>query len=208
MNYIKDILSYVDKPWKIGAVLLLGLFGFVGWIFYEKRNEFINEWLLPKREHIELNIKEVKSGLVKLNEDTNADLIHIWWVDLSINSSRFLDGMRKDGKLITMSYPKRIPAVTAESDIRVVLNSIIGYHTCKDINGNIIGGGDSMGGLIRRLFIEQGMVRLCLVPVPPSPEALVGIIYLAWKVKQEETIEDAALSAAREVSLNMIKLGR
>jgi len=196
MNFIKDILAYVDRPWKVGAVIILGLFGVVGWITYEKRDMVIRE--LIEKTYIELNLEMVDVSLDKLSDDTSADLVHIWAVNLSINSKRFLGGRRKDKKEVVVPNPRRIPAVTPQSDMLVLFNNIIGYSTCVDVEGR-----DSV---LIKMFRGWEMVRVCSVPIPSSPEALVGVIYLAWKVKPDEGLEDVAISAAREMSIRLTRV--
>ena len=43
------------------------------------------------------------------------------------------------------------------------------------------------------------------MPIPPSAEAFVGVIYLAWETKHDAGDEDSALSAAREVARQLVK---
>jgi hypothetical protein len=51
----------------------------------------------------------------------------------------------------------------------------------------------------RRLY-ERGMKRGCAIPIPPNPDAFVGVIYLAWSVSTDSSGENVAVGAAREIS--------
>jgi hypothetical protein len=41
------------------------------------------------------------------------------------------------------------------------------------------------------------------VPIPPGPEAFVGIIYMAWVTAPEASVEDVAVQAAREIAAKL-----
>jgi hypothetical protein len=49
------------------------------------------------------------------------------------------------------------------------------------------------------------MKRACAVPVPPSPEAFVGVIYLTWLDSPDRNAEEVALVAAREVAGKLVR---
>jgi hypothetical protein len=192
---IGTVLAYVDRPWKLFSVIALFIVGGLGWTLYQSRDEIIEAWLTPSE--VELKTSDVAPALEKLVEDVDADLIQVWAVDLGSNSQRFLAARRKDGERPFIPSPRRLPVMTTASDVEALVNIMNGHPAC-------LAPDDKATALMRRLA-DRGMVWVCGIPIPPSPEAFVGVIYLAWQTKPSETDENSALVAAREVSGQLVK---
>ena len=194
-SLIGQILAYVDRPWRVIAIIVLFLVGGAGYALYQQREEIIEAWLTP--DSAELKTHDVASALEKLTEDTDADLIQVWAVDLGSNSQRFLAARRKDGERPIIPNPRRLPVITTTSDVQALVNVLNGHPACGDTEG--------YPSLLMRRLADRGMKRACAMPIPPSPEAFVGVIYLAWETKHDAGDEDSALSAAREVARQLVK---
>ena len=44
---LKTILAFVDKPWKVAALVVLGVFGLAGHIILESRQQIVNVMIAP-----------------------------------------------------------------------------------------------------------------------------------------------------------------
>jgi hypothetical protein len=194
-GYIGQIFAYIDKPWKIAAVVVLFVVGGMGWIVYQKLDVFLEAWLTPSS--MSLNTERVPDAMEKLVNESGADLVQVWSVDLSINSQRFIAARRKDGERPVIPDPRRLPAISKASDLVVLADLIAGHPSCLDISVA------SPSPVAHRLA-ERGMTRACGVPIPPSPEAFVGMIYLSWAKAPDASAEDVAVSAAREIAGKLI----
>lgn len=193
-NWITDvlgrILSYMDRPWKalivISLVIILGF----GWALYEKRNEIFESWLTPSSP--ELKTKEIPNALEKLAQETDADLVQVWAVDLSSNSQWFIAARRHDGERPVIPSPRRLPIMDHASDIRKLVNILEGQPVCVDLTLE--------GTPVARRLAERGMKRGCAIPIPPNPESFVGVIYLAWSIPTDQSNENVSVGAAREIA--------
>jgi hypothetical protein len=184
------LLRFVDTPWKAFALAGLAALAFAGWIVWDKRTELFEAWLTPDTPA--LRTADVPEALTKLASETNADLIQIWAVDLASNSQWFLGARRHDGERPVIPSPRRLPIIDQTSDVLKLVEVLEGHPTCVDL---------SMTGtpVVRRLA-ERGMKRGCAVPIPPNPESFVGVIYLAWPGKTDDSNENVAVGAAREIA--------
>jgi hypothetical protein len=187
---IDRVLHYMDRPWRVVAVVVLLILCGVGFVLYEQRDELIEAWLTPSS--VELKTAEIPPALQSLIEETSADLVQIWAVDLPANSQRFLSARRRDGERPVIPEPRRLPVIVATSDIRALTNVLAGNPAC-------VGTAEADAPLMERLA-SRGIVRACAVPIPPGGSILVGIIYLAWEKPPEVNDEDGALVAAREIA--------
>jgi hypothetical protein len=189
-----QVLSFIDKPWKVAALVILFVVGGAGWIVYEKREQLLESWLTPSA--VTLKASEVPAALEKLVELTGADLIQIWEVDLGANVQRFIGARRHDGQRPVIPEPRRLPVITARSDVQILVDVLGGRPACADISAK------THSPVVARLA-DRGFKRGCAVPIPPGPEAFVGIIYMAWVTAPEASVEDVAVQAAREIAAKL-----
>jgi hypothetical protein len=193
---LAQVLAYVDRPWKVAALVVLFLVGGAGWVAYEQRDELIEAWLTPAE--VTLNVGAVPEALDKLVSETQADLVQIWSVDLSANSQRFIAARRRDGERPVIPEPRRLPAIVRASDLKVLADVIAGHPACVAIDT------DSASPVAQRLA-QRGMTRGCAIPIPPSPDAFVGVIYMTWTVAPAQSAEDVAVGAAREIAGTLVR---
>jgi hypothetical protein len=195
-GFIGQVLSFIDRPWKAVAVGALAVLGIAIWIVYQKHDEIIEAWLTPS--DLTLRTDAVPAALDKLVAETGADLVQIWSVDLSANSQRFIAARRKDGERPVIPEPRRLPVIVRTSDLRVLVDVLNGHPACADITAAV------SSPVVHRLA-ERGMSRACATPIPPTPEAFVGVIYLSWfKKPTEPDIELNAIGAAREIASTLV----
>jgi hypothetical protein len=190
---ISQILGYIDSPWKAAVVILLFIIGGTGWVLYENREAIIESWLTP--DQVVLKTHEIPQALSHLVEQTGADLVQIWSIDLGSNSQKFIAARRRDGERPVIPNPRRLPVIVTTSDMRKLVQVLEGSPVCVDLS-------EEKGPLSRRLF-ERNMRRGCAVPIPPHHTAFVGVIYLAWAQPPEEIAEQAAVGTAREIAAKL-----
>jgi hypothetical protein len=174
----------------VAAIIALFVVGMGGWLVYEKRDELFEAWLTPDTP--ELRTDAVPEALAELATSTDAELVQIWAVDLSSNSQRFLAARRHDGERPVIPTPRRLPIIDHASDVRKLVEILDGKPTCVDL-------GPEGTPVARRLY-ERGMRRGCAIPIPPTAENFVAVIYLSWPRATDASNENVAVGAAREVA--------
>ncbi len=194
-NLLGALLNYVDRPWKAFAVGVLAVLGVLVWIIYEERDDFIEAWLTPSA--LSLKTDAVPAALEKLVSESGADLVQIWSVDLSANSQRFIAARRRDGERPVIPEPRRLPVIVRATDLQVLVDVINGHPACADVTLA------APSPVVHRLA-ERGMTRACAIPIPTSPEAFVGVIYLSWGTPPQQSAEEVALVAAREIAGTLV----
>src|SRR5271170_5041281 len=93
---LRLILGYIDKPWKAVVVVVLIILVGGGWIVYSKGDQILQAWLAPDQP--QLRASAVPEALKKLTDETTADLVQVWSVDLASNSQWFVGARRHDGE--------------------------------------------------------------------------------------------------------------
>jgi len=187
---LAQVFAYIDTPWKAAAVVLLFLVGGAGWVLYEKRDTLVEAWMTPDQP--ELRTALVPEALEKLAEATDADLVQIWSIDLAANSQQFIAARRRDGERPVIPSPRRLPVITTASSAKALVDVLNGYPVCVELT--------AMGTPLAERLAQRGMRRGCAVPIPPSAESFVGIVYIAWLNPPDQRAEDVAVGAARDVA--------
>lgn len=190
LGTLERILAFIDKPWKAAVIVILIVICGGGWIIYEKRDQLFEAWLTPTSS--ELKTVDVPDALSKLTTETNAELVQIWQVDLPSNSQWFLGARRHDGERPVIPSPRRLPIIDHTSDIKKLVEVLDGHPVCVDITKD--------GTPVARRLAERGMKRGCGIPIPPNPESFLGVIYLAWPERTDDSNENVAVGAAREIA--------
>jgi hypothetical protein len=191
---VAQVLAYIDRPWKVFAVVLLAMVAGFGWVAYQHSDELVEAWLTPSE--VELKLADVPEALTKLSEETSADLVQIWEVDLGTNSQRFIAARRHDGERPVIPSPRRLPIIVTVSDVRALERVLEGHPVCVEVT--------EFGSPLARRLAERGMKRGCAIPIPPSAQKFLGVIYLAWAAPVDPSSEQVAVGAAREIAAQLV----
>ena len=191
---IDRALDFASTPVRAVILIVLVVSGAVGWVLYEHRNEIIESWLTPSE--VALKVRDVPAALEKLTTETDADLVQIWEVDLTTNSQRFVAARRKDGERPVIPSPRRLPIIVTVSDVRALERVLEGQPVCLNVT--------EIGSPLARRLAERGMTRGCAIPIPPSAQKFVGVIYLAWSKAPDSSSEQVAAGAAREIAATLV----
>jgi hypothetical protein len=187
---IERVLAFIDRPWKALVIIVLIVLLGGGWLLWDKRDELLEAWLTP--DSLQLKTGDIPDALTKLATETNADLIQIWAVDLASNSQWFLGARRHDGERPVIPSPRRLPIIDHTSDVRKLVDVLEGHPVCVNL--------ETTGTPVARRLAERGMKRGCGIPIPPNPEAFLGVIYLTWAVQTDVSNENVAVGVAREIA--------
>ena len=193
VGVFSNVLAFIgDKPWKAAFILVAFLVCGIGWVAYEQREEIIEAWLTPSAPELKTDL--IPDALTKLSSETSADLVQIWAVDLASNSQWFIAARRHDGERPVIPAPRRLPIIVTASDVKALIDVLEGTPVCLPLT--------AAGSPLARRLAGRGMARGCAIPIPPSPDSFVGVIYLAWTTASvpDETQEKVAVGAAREIA--------
>jgi len=188
---IASVFAFIgDSPWKAFFIIFACLCGAIGWVLYENRQAIVESWLTPSAPSLKTEL--VTGALDKLAQDTDADLVQVWSIDLSANSQHFFAARRRDGERPVIPTPRRLPIITTTSDAKALVEVLNGTPVCIDIS--------TAGTPLAERLAHRGMKRGCAIPIPPTSEAFVGVIYLAWLTAPEAKAETVAVGVARDIA--------
>lgn len=178
-DILTKILTYVDSPFKLFALVVMFVIGFVGWMIYDHKDIIVGTYKEHQKlpEIAEERIDDVVNHLFKT---TDANIIVIFKVNPLLGTRVQYRAFTKDGRdkkndgidvgLFTNNQNNN-------QDVVALMAGIIPCNEYKFAQSEI--------GL---WYIEKGMRYGCRVSVPPEPSKFIGQITVGWD-KQPEDLE-------------------
>jgi hypothetical protein len=192
---VSKLLSYADRPWKAAVVILCLILGGIGYLTWDLRHKLFEYW---RESPTELNLGALPIVLKDIQKDTSADLIGVWSVDLKFNSEFFIVGRYADGSPWVFK-PARAPLIADKTPTGLIVRLLAGHPICDEANVGV--------SLLVKGMAQEGMTRICLIPVPPErEEELLAMIAIGWKKPFSKDYEAAVIDGALQTSTSLWKV--
>jgi hypothetical protein len=170
-SIVDKVLSYVDSPFKLFAIILMGVIAFSGYFLWQNQTFMLDAYKESKKLP-EINTSRADDAGSMLMKKTGATVVAVFKVNPLFNSRTVYRAYTKDGR------DKSI------EDIDVGLfsqNSANNSDVVKLMTNEIPCGeyryAQSEVGL---WYLEKGVGYTCRVSVPPDSYRFVGQITVGW----------------------------
>lgn len=168
---LDKVLGYVDSPFKLFAILVMGVVAFAGYFLWQNQ-EFMRDAYKESKKLPEINTSRIDEASSMLFKKTGATVVAVFKVNPLFNSRVLYKAYTKDGR------DKSI------EDIDVGLfsqnsgnnNDVIALMT-NQIPCSEYRYAQSEVGL---WYIEKGVTFTCRISVPPDSHRFVGQITVGW----------------------------
>jgi hypothetical protein len=169
---LMGVLSYIDSPFKLFVVLLLGALGFVGYFIYANQGVMLGAYM-QSRELPKLDDSRFDDAAAMLFKETGAEVVSIFTVDPILNKRVLVRAYIKGG-----GRQKSLEGV----DVRLFSNMASNNaDVVKLMAGEIPCGPYTRPQSVAGLFyISQGVQYTCRVSSPSAKEQFVGQITAGW----------------------------
>jgi hypothetical protein len=178
-SVLDKVLSYVDSPFKLFAILVMGVVAFAGYFLWQNQ-EFMRDAYKESKKLPEINTARTDDASAMLIKKTGATVVAVFKVNPLFNSRVLYRAYTKDGR------------DKAIEDIDVGLfsqNSSNNADVVKLMTNDIPCGdyryAQSEVGL---WYLDKGVAYTCRVSVPPDSHRFVGQITVGW-AQPPENIE-------------------
>jgi len=178
-SVVDRVLTYVDSPFKLFAILVMGVVAFAGYFLWQNQ-EFMRDAYKESKKLPEINTSRADDASSMLLKKTGATVVAVFKVNPLFNSRVLYRAYTKDGRDKTIE------------DIDVGLfsqNSANNADVVKLMTNEIPCGeyrfAQSEVGL---WYLEKGVGFTCRVSVPPDSHRFVGQITVGWN-EQPENLE-------------------
>jgi hypothetical protein len=170
-SLIDKVLAYVDSPFKLFAVVLMGLVAFAGYFVWQNQ-DFMRDAYKESKKLPEINTARADDASAMLFKKTGATVVAVFKVNPLFNSRTLYKAYTKDGR------DKSI------EDIDVGLfsqNSANNSDVIKLMTNEMPCGeyryAQSEVGL---WYLDKGVTFTCRVSVPPDSHRFVGQVTVGW----------------------------
>jgi hypothetical protein len=176
---IDKVLSYVDSPFKLFAILVMGVVAFAGYFLWQNQ-DFMRDAYKESKKLPEINTARADEASAMLFKQTGATVVAIFKVNPLFNSRVVYRAYTKDGK------DKSIDDI----DVGLFSQNSSNNADVVKLMTNEIPCGDyryaqSEVGL---WYLDKGVAYTCRVSVPPDSHRFVGQITVGW-AQPPENIE-------------------
>jgi hypothetical protein len=175
-SVIDKVLTYVDSPFKLFAILVMGVVAFAGYFLWQNQT-FMMDAYKESKKLPEINTARADDASSMLLKKTGATVVAVFKVNPLFNSRVLYRAYTKDGRDKTIE------------DIDVGLfsqNSANNADVVKLMTNDIPCGeyrfAQSEVGL---WYLEKGVGFTCRVSVPPDSHRFVGQITVGWNAPPE-----------------------
>jgi hypothetical protein len=176
---LDKVLGYVDSPFKLFAILVMGVVAFAGYFLWENQ-EFMRDAYKESQKLPEINTSRADETAAMLFKKTGATVVAVFKVNPLFNSRVLYKAYTKDGR------DKSIEDIDVglfsqnSSNNNDVIKLMTNEIPCSEYRY-----AQSEVGL---WYIEKGVTFTCRVSVPPDSHRFVGQITVGW-AQQPESLE-------------------
>jgi hypothetical protein len=170
-SIVDKVLTYVDSPFKLFAIILMGVLAFSGYFLWQNQ-EFMRDAYKESKKLPEINTSRTDDASSMLLKKTGATVVAVFKVNPLFNSRVLYRAYTKDGRDKTIE------------DIDVGLfsqNSANNSDVVRLMTNEIPCGeyryAQSEVGL---WYLEKGVGYTCRVSVPPDSHRFVGQVTVGW----------------------------
>ena len=169
---LMGVLSYINSPFKLFVVVLLGILGFIGYFVYTHQGVMIGAYL-KSRELPELDESRFDIAASMLFRETKAEIVSIFAVDPILNKRVLVRAYAKDGGRQKLLEGTNVGLFSGnQSNNADVVKLMAGEVPCGAYLRP-----QSEAGL---WYIHQGVRFTCRVSVPPDISQFIGQITVGW----------------------------
>jgi len=189
-----SILNYVDSPFKLIVVILLGILAFTGYFIHQNFNLFFNVWQ-KQQELPQMNEARFDEVAATTMADLKADVLVIFKVDPILNTRISERAYLREGGREAEVEGLEVGLFTNNpSNNRDVIDLIASGIPCSEYA--------RPQSEIGMWYIRQGVTFTCRASVPPEINQFIGQITVGWKVAPTDLnyVRDILTVASRSIS--------
>jgi len=171
-SVIDKVLGYVDSPFKLFAIVLMGVFAFVGYFIWQNQAFLIGAYKEQQKlpAIAEDRVEDVAAHLFK---NTDAAVVAIFKVNPIFGTRVLYRAYTKQGREKTLEGLDIGLFTSNVGNNRDVVAMMAGEIQCSHYK--------TAQSEIGLWYIEKGMTYGCRVSVPPEQGKFIGQITVGWK---------------------------
>jgi hypothetical protein len=177
---LTQVLSYVDSPFKLGAIVVMGVLAFAGYFIYNNQQFLLSAYEKKKSLPV-MESNKFDDTSKMLMKNTGANLVVIFEVDMVLNTRKVVRIYDKDGRIKSWDGVTTPILSNNDANNKDSIALMAGEVPCHAYT--------KPRSALSIYYMERGMTYACRVSVPSNPSAFIGQITLLWEQKPSIEIE-------------------
>jgi hypothetical protein len=170
-SIVDKVLTYVDSPFKLFAILIMGVVAFAGYFLWQNQS-FMMDAYKESKKLPEINAARADDASSMLLKKTGATVVAVFKVNPLFNSRVLYKAYTKDGRDKTIE----------DVDVGLFSQNTANNADVVKLMTNEIPCGEyryaqSEVGL---WYLDKGVTFTCRVSVPPDSHRFVGQVTVGW----------------------------
>jgi hypothetical protein len=175
-----DIIKWVDSPFKLATVVILGAVGLFGYITYQNQDKIINKMTSSTAKILTLVEDEKLSSLNRdLLRDLDAETVIIHQIDLPQNLRLTRIAQSPDGRYTPLEGLKGSFFSSAAVRNRASTSILNGEILCEPFEATSVVGD---------WILSRGVTYTCRGPIPLEAGTMVGYIAVGFKKEPRDAV--------------------
>jgi hypothetical protein len=170
---VTSVLQYVDSPFKLFVVLLLGVLGYVGYFVYDNKNFLFNVYEKSTAQP-KIQVARLDHVFELLMKDPNVVVVSVMAVDPIFNKRVIVRVENRDGKRAKHIEGVNVGLFTSSSSN----NSDVVALMAGEVPCGFYSVPQSEAGIY---YLEQGATFGCRTSVPPDYTSFIAQITVMYK---------------------------
>jgi hypothetical protein len=170
-SIVDKVLTYVDSPFKLFAILIMGVVAFAGYFLWQNQ-EFMFDAYKESKKLPEINAARADDASSMLLKKTGATVVAVFKVNPLFNSRVLYKAYTKDGRDKTIEDIDVGLFSQNSSNNADVVKLMTNEIPCSDYRY-----AQSEVGL---WYLDKGVTFTCRVSVPPDSHRFVGQVTVGW----------------------------
>lgn len=172
IDWLTKILAYVDSPFKLIAIIIMAVVGFVGVMIFKNQEILLGAYKEQQRLP-EIADDRLDDAVKHLFKQTQAEIVAIFKVNPILGTRILYRAYTREGRDKTKEGIDVGLFSANAANNRDVIALMAGETPCGDYL--------TAQSEIGLWYIEQGMRYGCRISVPPDNTKFIGQITVGWK---------------------------
>ncbi len=175
-----DMVKWVDSPFKLMTVILLGVIGLVGYITYQNQDKIVNSFTSHgDRMSVMLEDEKLSSLTRELLRDLGAETVIIHQVDLAQNARFTRIAQSPDGRFQPLENKKGAFFSSSPERNRAAVSMLNGEISCEPFKPSSDAGD---------WLVSRGVTFACRGSIPPETGHMIGYIAVGFKKEPRDIV--------------------
>ena len=184
MDKVLDLVKWVDSPFKLATVVILGIVGLGGYITYKQQDLIIGNLTSKDKMAMLLADEKLSSLSRELLRNAGAETVIVHQVDLPQNSRITRIAQSLDGRFAPLEGTKGSFFSGSPARNKAAVSMLNGEILCEKFEAS-----SSVGDWI----VSRGVTYTCRGSIPPEVGHMIGYIAVGFKKEPRDIVSVKSL---------------